>query len=78
MFDNIGTAIVQGIGFLGVFAFFVYQLISEKEPKITNKDISKNKIEKNQKNRGIFRRVKKTEEISNSAVETKKKGWFSR
>ena len=29
MFDNIGTAIVQAIGFFVVFGFFVYQLLSD-------------------------------------------------
>ena len=33
MFDNIGTALVQAVGFFGVFGFFVYQLLSEgKKP----------------------------------------------
>ena len=33
MFDNIGTALVQAVGFFGVFGFFVYQLLSDgKKP----------------------------------------------
>ena len=30
MFENFGTAIVQAVGFFGVFGFFVYRLLSEK------------------------------------------------
>ena len=33
MFENIGTALVQAVGFFGVFGFFVYQLLSDgKKP----------------------------------------------
>ena len=39
MFDNLGTALVQAIGFFGVFGFFVYQLLSDG--KKTTKNISR-------------------------------------
>ena len=29
MFDNLGTASVQAVGFFGIFGFFVYQLLSD-------------------------------------------------
>ena len=46
MFENFGTAIVQAIGFFGVFGFFVYRLLSEKvsndsPKKNSNKNSSK-------------------------------------
>ena len=34
MFENIGTAIVQSIGFFGIFGFFVYQLLSDGQKPI--------------------------------------------
>ena len=33
MFDNLGTALVQALGFLAVFGFFVYQtLFADNKP----------------------------------------------
>ena len=49
MFDNIGTALVQAIGFFGVFGYFVYQLLSDGKKPIKNQ--SKSPVKKvNQKN----------------------------
>ena len=46
MFDNLGTALVQALGFFAVFGFFVYQtLFADSKPKN-----SKWNIEKSQKN----------------------------
>ena len=61
MFDNIGTALVQAVGFFGVFGFFVYQLLSEgKKPIQTQlkspiKKVNKsmNLLDKNEK-KGLF------------------------
>ena len=36
MFDNLGTAITQAIGFLIVFGFFVYQLLTDGKKIINN------------------------------------------
>ena len=34
MFDNLGTALVQALGFFAVFGFFVYQtLFADRKPK---------------------------------------------
>ena len=44
MFDNIGTALVQAVGFFGVFGFFVYQLLSDSKKTIQTQ--SKSPIKK--------------------------------
>ena len=31
MFENFSTALIQLVGFFGVFGFFVYQLLSDKK-----------------------------------------------
>ena len=79
MFENLSTAIIQAIGFLGIFAFFVYQLISSpsKGKTVTKpylKKQSSTKIEKSSlKNIFKKKKVEGTEEII-----SKNKGWFSR
>ena len=83
MFENFGTAIVQAVGFFGVFGFFVYRLLSEKVSSESLKENSKKNISKPVRNassekKGIFGRKKKVEV---NPVETKKenkKGWFKR
>ena len=82
MFDNIGTALVQAVGFFGVFGFFVYQLLSDgkktiqtqsKSPiKKVNKSIDL--IEK-PKNKGLFGRKKEPIKVD---VKPKEKGLFSK
>ena len=82
MFDNLGTAVVQAVGFFGVFGFFVYQLLSDgKKPlksqfKTSNKKVNepKDKVEKSKK-KGLF--AKKIEPIKEE-VKPKKKGLFAR
>ena len=41
MFDNLGTALVQALGFFAVFGFFVYQTLfadkKTKNPKLNTK-----------------------------------------
>ena len=81
MFENFGTAIVQAIGFFGVFGFFVYRLLSEKVssdfPKNFKKNSSKPVKSVNSEKKGLFGRKKKVEP---NIVENKneKKGWFKR
>ena len=82
MFDNIGTALVQAVGFFGVFAFFVYQLLSEGK-KTTNttlnaptkKVIQSNNLNNKPQKKGLFGR--KTEPIGEE-VKPQKKGLFGR
>ena len=63
MFDNIGTALVQALGFFGVFGFFVYQLLSED--KKTSQTQSKSTR-------------RKVTEIKDNFDKPKKKGLFGR
>ena len=82
MFDNIGTALVQAIGFFGVFGFFVYQLLSDgKKPiqtqlkypvKKANKSIDS--VDKKEK-KGLFSRKKEQKKVD---VKPKKKGLFGK
>ena len=40
MFDNLGTALVQALGFFAIFGFFVYQtLFADEKNKISNEII---------------------------------------
>jgi len=83
MFENFGTAIVQAIGFFGVFGFFVYRLLSEKVSSDFPKDNLKKNSSKsvksvNSEKKGLFGRKKK---VVLNPVENKKenkKGWFKR
>ena len=81
MFDNLGTALVQAVGFFGVFGFFVYQLLSDgkktintklKSPK--KKVIESKNIKEKSKKKRFFGRKDVTLEVS--AKPKKKKGWF--
>ena len=82
MFDNIGTALVQAVGFFGVCGFFVYQLLSDgKKPIQTQlkspiKKVNKtlDSIEKPEK-RGLFGRKKEPIKVD---LKPKKKGFFGK
>ncbi len=82
MFDNIGTALVQAVGFFGVFGFFVYQLLSDgKKPIQTQLKSPIKKVNKSldsinkPKKKGLFGRKKETIDEN---VKPKKKGLFSK
>ena len=82
MFDNLGTAIVQAIGFFGVFGFFVYQLLSDEKKTIktklksTMKKVSESKDLKDKtKKKGLFGRKK---EPIKQELKPKNKGIFGR
>ena len=82
MFDNLGTALVQALGFFAVFGFFVYQTLfadikpknSKLNPKKTKISKTKESINKESKNRFFNRKSKPVEE--NLIVQ--KKGLFGR
>ena len=82
MFDNIGTALVQAIGFFGVFGYFVYQLLSDGKKSIQNKSkLSVKKVNQKKdltdrpKKQGLFNRKK--EPITDD-VKPKKRGLFGK
>ena len=82
MFENIGTALVQAVGFFGVFGFFVYQLLSEGRKPIQTKlkspikKISKSidLVDKTEK-KGLFGRKKEPIKVD---AKPKKKGLFGK
>ena len=63
MFDNLGTALVQALGFFAVFGFFVYQtLFADSKPKNSKLNSKKTKISKTKEfikkepKKGLFNR----------------------
>ncbi len=82
MFDNLGTVLVQAIGFLAIFGFFVYQTLfadnktinSKVNPKKTKISDTKKSIKKEPKKSLFNRKSKPVEE--NLLVQ--KKGLFGR
>ena len=83
MFENFGTAIVQAVGFFGVFGFFVYRLLSEKVSSEFPKENSKKNSSKpvksvNSEKKGFFGRKKKVEPNIVENKKENKKGWFKR
>tara|TARA_Y100000589_G_C26705717_1_gene447594 strand:+ start:11 stop:262 length:252 start_codon:yes stop_codon:yes gene_type:complete len=83
MFENFGTAIVQAIGFFGIFGFFVYRLLSEKDSSNSFKENNKIKSSKpNKKNilekKGLFGRKGKVEQNIEIEKKDNRKGWFKR
>ena len=83
MFENFGTAIVQAVGFFGVFGFFVYRLLSEKVSSNSQKETIKNNssttVRKiNSEKKGLFGRKKKVEQNIEIKKKENKKGWFKR
>ena len=83
MFENFGTAIVQAIGFFGVFGFFVYRLLSEKSTsnslKVKTKSQSSRAVDKvNLEKKGLFGRKKKVEQNIEVKNKESKRSWFNR
>ena len=83
MFENFGTAIVQAVGFFGVFGFFVYRLLSEKMSSDSLKENSKkntlNPVRSvSSEKKGLFGRKKKVELTPVENKKENKKGWFKR
>ena len=58
MFDNLGTALVQALGFFAVFGFFVYQtLFADSKPK--NSKLNPKNIKISNKKESINKEPKK-------------------
>ena len=82
MFDNLGTALVQALGFFAVFGFFVYQtLFADNKPKISKLNQKKTKITdtkesiKKEPKKGLFSKKSKSVEEN---LTVPKKGLFGR
>ena len=80
MFDNLGTALLQALGFFVIFGFFVYQtlfddkknnnsILNSKQIKISDKK----KSIKTQSKKGLFNRKSKSVEEN---LPVQKKGLF--
>ena len=83
MFENFGTALVQAVGFFGVFGFFVYRLLSEKVSSNSLKENTKNKTSKslkanNSEKRGLFGRKKEADRNIEVKKNENKRSWFKR
>ena len=82
MFDNLGTALVQALGFFAVFGFLVYHtLFSDRKPKNSNSTPRKTKISdtkkliKKEPKKVLFNRKSKPVEEN---LPVQKKGLFGR
>ena len=82
MFDNLGTALVQALGFFAIFSFFVYQtLFADKKTKNLNINTKKSNISQAKKSikekpkKSLFN--KKSESVEEN-LPVKKKGLFGR
>jgi len=82
MFDNLGTALVQALGFFAVFGFFVYQTLFADSKPINPKLNSKKKMTsatkepvKKEPKKGLFKRKSKPVEEN---LSVKKNGLFGR
>ena len=82
MFDNLGTALVQALGFFAVFGFFIYQtLFADSKPKNSKSNPKKTKIYnkkeliKKEPKKWLFNRKSKPVEENLTAP---KKGLFGR
>ena len=83
MFENFGTAIVQAVGFFGVFGFFVYRLLSDKfSSESYKKNSQKNSLKSSKsvssEKKGLFGRKRKDEQNIDKNKKVIKKGWFRR
>ena len=82
MFDNIGTALVQALGFFTIFGFFVYQtLFADNKNKSSNLNPKQTKVFDRQKSinkdpkKGLFNRKSKPIEDD---LPVQKNGLFGR
>ena len=77
MFENFSTALIQLVGFFGVFGFFVYQLLRDKKKGNPSNTIikPKNSNPKKEVKSGFFNRRKK--EVIEEPLKKKKSRWFN-
>ena len=82
MFDNLGTVLIQALGFFAIFGYFVYQtLFSDKKTKKQELNSKKIKIPdtkeliKKEPKKGLFSRKTKLVEEN---LSVQKKGLFGR
>ena len=82
MFDNLGTALVQALGFFAVFGYFIYQtLFADSKPKLSKLNPKKTKISdtkessKKEQKKGLFNIKSKPVEEN---LPVQKKGLFGR
>ena len=77
MFENFSTALIQLVGFFGVFGFFVYQLLTDKKKGKTSNSVVKPKESNSKKDvkSGFFGRRKK--EVIEESPKKNKKRWFN-
>ena len=82
MFDNLGTALIQALGFFAIFGFFVYQtLFADKKTKNQKINTKKTKISdtkeliKKEPKKALFNRKSNTVEEN---LPVQKKGLFGR
>ena len=77
MFENFSTALIQLVGFFGVFGFFVYQLLADKRKgKSSNSIVKPKEINpKKEVKSGFFGRRKK--EVIEESPKKNKKRWFN-
>ena len=77
MFENFSTALIQLVGFFGVFGFFVYQLLSDKKKGKPSNSIVKPKASNSKKDvkSGFFGRRKK--EVIEESPKKNKNRWFN-
>ena len=82
MFDNLGTALVQALGFFAIFGFFIYQtLFADSKPKNSKLNPKKTKISdtkesiKKEPKKSLFKRKSKPVK---EKLTVQKKGLFGR
>ena len=77
MFENFSTALIQLVGFFGVFGFFVYQLLTDKkEGKSSNPIVQPKGINPKKENKGGFF-GRRNKEVIEELPKNKKKRWFN-
>ena len=78
MFENFSTALIQLVGFFGVFGFFVYQLLTDKKNgKPSNSIVKPKGINPKKESKGGFFGRRKKEEVIEDPSKNKKNRWFN-